>query len=156
MSHEGIRFVSPIEAAGKDEPRLGGESIRPKKVKVDQTGGTGMSIEWADGHRSSWDFQWLRLACPCATCHEEREKDGRAPGVAKAKPAVLLPLYEAPARPRAVAKVGNYAIRFTWNDGHEAGLYSWDYLRNGCEAGSRVAGDTPPLLSPQVSDFGSK
>lgn len=137
MSHEGIRFVSAMEAAGEDVARLGGEAIRPKKVKVDKTGGTGVTIEWADGHRSSWDFRWLRLACPCATCHEDREKEGRLPGVAKAKPDALLPMYEAPARPKEVAKVGNYAIRFTWNDGHEAGLYSWDYLRNGCEAGSR-------------------
>ncbi len=27
---------------------------------------------------------------------------------------------------------GNYAIRFTWNDGHEHGIYSWDYLREWC------------------------
>jgi DUF971 family protein len=37
--------------------------------------------------------------------------------------------------------VGKYAVRFKWNDGHEAGLYSWDYLRNVCEAGSRHQGE---------------
>jgi DUF971 family protein len=156
MSHEGIRFVSQVEAARDDAPRLGGDAIRPAKVRVDKSGGSGVEIDWADGHRSSWDFRWLRLACPCATCHEEREKDGREPGVAKAKPAMLLPMYEVPPRPTEVTPVGRYAIRFTWNDGHEAGLYSWDYLRNGCEGGNRVASTTPPLLSPQVSDSGSK
>ena len=138
MSHEGIKFVSAEEAGRGDAPRLAGEAIRPVKVRVDQSGGTGVVIEWADGHRSSWDFGWLRAACPCATCHEEREKEGRAVGVARARAASLLPMYEAPARPAGVAKVGNYAVRFTWNDGHEAGLYSWDYLRNGCEGGNRV------------------
>jgi DUF971 family protein len=143
VSHEGIRFVSAAEAAREDAPKLGGDAIRPLKVKVDKSGGTGVVIEWADGHRSSWDFGWLRAACPCATCHEEREKDGRAVGVAKGRPASLLPMYEAPARPVEVTPVGKYAIRFKWNDGHEAGLYSWDYLRNGCEVGNREV-KTPP------------
>jgi len=133
MSHEGIRFVSRDEAVRDDTPKLSGDAIRPAKVRVDKTGGTGMSIDWVDGHTSHWDFRWLRLACPCATCHEEREKDGRAPGTAKPKPAQLLPMFEAPPRPTAVTPVGRYAIRFTWNDGHEAGLYSWDYLRNVCD-----------------------
>jgi DUF971 family protein len=130
MSHEGIRIVHQHEAAAAETPKLAGDAIRPAKVKVDKTGGTGVVIEWKDGHRSSWNFAWLRAACPCATCYEEREKDGRAPGVAKPKAALLLPMYEAPARPVEVTPVGNYAVRFKWNDGHEAGLYSWDYLRN--------------------------
>jgi DUF971 family protein len=25
--------------------------------------------------------------------------------------------------------VGNYAIRIRFSDGHDTGLYSWDYLR---------------------------
>jgi DUF971 family protein len=142
MSHEGIKFVSAEEAGRLDAedqraPKLTGDAIKPVKVKVDQSGGTGVVIEWADGHRSAWDFGWLRAACPCATCHEEREKDGREVGVAKARAASLLPMYEAPARPKTVAKVGNYAVRFTWSDGHEAGLYSWDYLRNGCDRAKR-------------------
>lgn len=140
MSHEGIRFVSADEARREEQPKLVGDAIRPVKVRVDKSGGTGMVIEWQDGHTSSWNFAWLRAACPCATCHEEREKDGRSPGVAKAKPASLLPMYEAPARPASVTKVGNYAIRFTWNDGHEAGLYSWDYLRNVCDEEMRSRG----------------
>ena len=123
-------MVSAEEAARSEKEKLGGDAIRPAKVRVDQTGGTGMRIEWRDGHVSEWNFAWLRAACPCATCHEEREKDGREPGVAKAKPASLLPMYEAPPRPVEVTPVGKYALRFKWNDGHEAGLYSWDYLRN--------------------------
>ena len=132
MSHEGIRFVRSEQAQDGEHPKLTGDAIRPAKVKVDQSGGTGVRIEWRDGAQSSWSFVWLRAACPCATCHEEREKDGRKAGVAKPKPTALLPMYEAPPRPTAVIPVGNYAIRFTWNDGHEAGLYSWDYLRNVC------------------------
>jgi len=52
----------------------------------------------------------------------------------------LLPMYEAPPRPVDVTPVGKYAIRFKWNDGHEAGLYSWDYLRNVCDAEAKRQG----------------
>jgi len=99
MSHEGIRFVSPEEAQREEAtPKLTGDAISPAKVRVDKSGGTGMTIEWRDGHTSSWNFAWLRAACPCATCHEERDAVGRAPGVAKPKPASLLPMFEAPPR----------------------------------------------------------
>jgi DUF971 family protein len=26
--------------------------------------------------------------------------------------------------------IGNYAIRFTFTDGHTAGIYTWDYLKS--------------------------
>ena len=29
-------------------------------------------------------------------------------------------------------KVGNYALRLTWSDGHATGIYSWEHLRNIC------------------------
>ncbi len=130
MSHEGIRVTTAAPACSAEEsPKLTGEAIQPARVRVDQTGGSGVVIEWKDGHRSSWSFAWLRAACPCATCTEERERAGVFPGQTGAKPA-LLPIYQDPARPLDVSQVGNYALRFKWNDGHESGIYSWDYLRN--------------------------
>ena len=30
--------------------------------------------------------------------------------------------------------VGNYALQFFWNDGHHAGIYTWDYLYRLCPA----------------------
>jgi DUF971 family protein len=92
-----------------------------------------MEIDWKDGHKSAWTFAWLRHGCPCATCHEEREQNGRKPGVPKPKPQSLLPMYEAPARPVEITPVGNYAVKFKWNDGHESGIYSWEYLRRVCQ-----------------------
>ena len=63
------------------------EAIEPARVRVQKTSGTGMEIDWKDGHQSSWTFTWLRDACPCATCHEERGATGRKPGERKAQPA---------------------------------------------------------------------
>ena len=34
----------------------------PKSIKVNKTTGTGMDIEWKDGHRSVYSFVFLRAA----------------------------------------------------------------------------------------------
>lgn len=135
MSHEGIRFVSAEQAAKEaaTEKRLPVEAVTPAKVRIHKTEGTGVEIDWKDGHKSAWSFVWLRNGCPCATCHEDREQNGRKPGEAKPKPATLLPMYEAPARPVEITRVGNYAVKFKWSDGHESGIYSWEYLRRVCQ-----------------------
>ena len=136
-SHDGIRIgdareLTPPRRAARP---LGREATAPAKVKVDKSGGTGMNIDWQDGHASHWNFAWLRNACPCATCVDEREQFGLEPGQAKpeqSKPNAL-PMYKEPPRPRDVQRVGHYALRFAWNDGHESGIYSWDYLRRVCQ-----------------------
>ena len=28
--------------------------------------------------------------------------------------------------------VGNYALQFTWDDGHHTGIYTWEYLYQIC------------------------
>ncbi|HEX2919346.1 MAG TPA: DUF971 domain-containing protein [Edaphobacter sp.] len=141
MSHEGIRFVSAEQAAKEaaTETRLPVEAVTPAKVRIHKTEGTGVEIDWKDGHKSAWTFAWLRHGCPCAICHEEREQNGRKPGVPKPKPQSLLPMYEAPPRPVEITPVGNYAVKFKWNDGHESGVYSWEYLRRVCQCADCTA-----------------
>lgn len=131
MSHEGIRFVSHEEARRTEQRNrpLPVEAFTPAKVSVDISGGSGMAITWKDGRRSQWSFAYLRDACPCATCHEEREKTGRAPGEPKPAPVSAFPMYKEPVRPRKAEPIGRYAIKFHWNDGHESGIYAWDFLR---------------------------
>ena len=108
-------------------------SADPKSVDVNVTTGTGMEIEWRDGHRSSYAFQYLRDACPCALCNEEREKSQRQPDEPAAQATSgPLQMFKPQLRPTDVAPVGNYAIRFSWNDGHQHGIFSWSYLRDWC------------------------
>jgi DUF971 family protein len=135
MSHEGIRIVSAEQAQrdAREDVKLPQTATTPAKVRVKKTEGTGVEIDWQDGHKSSWNFVWLRNACPCATCHEEREKTGRPAGEPKPKAQTLLMMYEAPARPVEVSQVGKYARKFKWTDGHESGIYSWEYLRRVCQ-----------------------
>ncbi len=131
MSHEGIRIVNLDDARREQqaEQPLPPDATIPAKVKVDITGGTGLAIDWKDGRHSAWSFAFLRDACPCATCHEAREADGRAPGTPRPRLPQLLPLYTAPARPLSAEPIGRYAIKFKWNDGHESGIYAWEFLR---------------------------
>jgi DUF971 family protein len=108
--------------------------INPKSVKVNVTTGTGMDIEWDDGHHTHYGFQWLRDACPCATCVEERNTHHRKAGESPKQAAPsLLPMYKEPTKPKEVKPVGRYAMNIAWNDGHATGIYSWDYLREMCQ-----------------------
>ena len=107
-------------------------SADPKSVKVNLTSGTGVDIEWADGHLSHYSFPFLRNACPCALCNEEREKAGRRPGEALKPPPGALPMFKAAAKPNSAEGVGKYAIKFSWNDAHDLGIYSWKFLREVC------------------------
>lgn len=135
MSHEGIRFATREE---KEQENLQNRSlpriaVTPEKVRVLLTEGKGLEIDWADGHKSAWSFAWLREACPCATCVEERTQQGRKLGQPKPKSTELLPMYTPPPKPQSVIPVGRYAIQFNWLDGHSGGIYSWEYLRRVCQ-----------------------
>jgi len=104
----------------------------PKSVRVSLTTGEGVDIEWKDGHRSHYSFVFLRDACPCALCDEERGKAGRDPGVAAKAAPGTLPMYKPAVKALSAEGVGKYAIKFHWNDGHELGIYSWQFLRDWC------------------------
>ncbi len=147
MSHEGIRFV-PEDAARKataqQDRERPSDAIHPEHVRVNQTEGTGVEIDWKDGHSSHWTFAFLRDACPCATCIEEREATGREPGQQKPQPKTALPMFKAALRPKKVQTVGRYAIGFDWNDGHTSGIYSWHYLRSICQCRACTEGSATP------------
>jgi DUF971 family protein len=104
----------------------------PQSVKVNVSAGTGMEIVWKDGHTSHYGFTWLRDACPCAMCDEERAQSGRKLGARPQPKPGTLPIYHAAPKPETVTPIGKYAIAFKWNDGHEHGIYAWDFLRAQC------------------------
>ena len=110
-------------------PRSGND---PKSVMIHLTTGTGMEIEWKDGHRSVFSFPFLREACPCALCEDERAKAGRKAGEpVKLAPGALL-MFKPMVKALAAEAVGKYALKFSWNDKHDLGIYSWYYLREVC------------------------
>jgi|SRR5208283_949298 len=113
-------------------PRLQND---PKSVKVQLTTGEGVQIEWKDGHRSAYTFKFLRAACPCALCEDERAKAGRKAGEPEKPAPGTLPIFKPAVKALAAEPVGKYALKFSWNDNHDLGLYSWAYLREVCPCG---------------------
>jgi DUF971 family protein len=110
-------------------------STDPKSVKVNLTAGTGVDIEWGDGHISHYSFLFLRNACPCAMCEEERAKTGLRRGELPKLAPGALPMFKPAAKPLSAEGIGKYAIKFNWNDDHDLGIYSWKFLREVCPCG---------------------
>ena len=104
----------------------------PKSVKVNLTTGTGVDIAWKDGHQSHYSFPFLRDACPCALCDEDRSKSGSQPGESPKPATGALPMFKPAVKADSADAVGKYAIKFHFNDGHELGIYSWQFLRDWC------------------------
>lgn len=77
-------------------------------------------IKWSDGVTTEYTLAGLRGWCPCAGCQGH---GGQRRFVSSGNP-----------RLQRVEAVGRYAIRFCWADGHETGMYSFDYLRELAEA----------------------
>ena len=88
----------------------------PKSVKVNLTTGSGD-------------------ACPCALCEDERGKTGRKAGEPEKTAPGALPMFKPATKALAAEAVGKYALKFSWSDNHDLGIYSWAYLREICPCG---------------------
>ncbi len=84
--------------------------------------GTEVAIAWSDGVETFFPMERLRAASPSAENIGERDILGHLHGGNGPKhfPGVTVLGWE---------PVGNYALRFTFSDGHGSGLYTHDYLR---------------------------
>jgi len=84
--------------------------------------GEELAIQWNDGAESYLRLELLRRACPCAACGGEPDVLGK----------VLRPEVNYTADSFALtgfALVGGYALQPRWRDGHNTGIYSFQYLR---------------------------
>ncbi len=99
--------------------RLRGDS-KVTPLKIGPSDLKEVVIEWSDGKKSIFDPKKLRAACPCAACVDE------VTGKRKLDPASI------PAGIRALTlnPIGRYALQIVWGDGHDTGLYGYDYLRS--------------------------
>jgi DUF971 family protein len=93
-----------------------------------------LTIEWRDGIVAHYPFLFLRDVCPCAGCVNE------ITGEKMLDPKQIPPDIHI----RKADYVGNYALRITWSDGHDTGIYSFRYLRDvldmALEQGARPEG----------------
>jgi DUF971 family protein len=97
-------------------------------VEFDQIGEE-LAVKWQDGSESFIPLEKLRRACPCAGCKGEVDVMGN--------------LYKNPDKPLSpqafklvgMERVGGYALKPVWGDGHQTGLFAYDYLRKVAQSG---------------------
>jgi DUF971 family protein len=84
--------------------------------------GDEIAIAWSDGGESYIRHDLLRRASPSAETQGERDVFGNQYGGGGGADysGVQVLGWE---------RIGNYAIRFEFSDGHRTGLYTYDYLR---------------------------
>ncbi len=94
-----------------------------------QRSAQGLDIKWSDGTVTSYSASNLREVCPCATCREKRKGHDEK---TTAKPLALPVLAMAEAQATEVTgmrPVGNYAYCIAFSDGHDTGVFTFDFLR---------------------------
>ena len=85
-----------------------------------------IEIRWADGHRSQYLLDFLRLNCPCAECQ------GHSLQLFCALPEKRANEPKESAPPASVRPIGTYAFGITFSDGHKTGIFSYRFLRRFC------------------------
>jgi DUF971 family protein len=93
----------------------GPDAPHPTEIKLHQ-GSRILEIAFSDGQRFSLSYEYLRVHSPSA------EVRGHGPGQE------VLQVGKRDVGITEVEAVGHYAIRPTFSDGHDTGIYSWDYL----------------------------
>ena len=99
--------------------------MRPTDI---QQIGSELAIRWDDGTENFIPLEKLRRSCPCASCKGEFDVMGNlhlGPD---------QPLNASSFRLLQLAHVGGYGIQPAWADGHQSGIFSFDYLKRVAEA----------------------
>jgi DUF971 family protein len=84
--------------------------------------GDELAMRWNDGVESYLPLERFRRACPCASCGGEPDVLGNIerPNVSYTPSSFEHASWQ---------MVGGYALQPQWGDGHNTGLYSFQYLR---------------------------
>lgn len=104
-------------------------AAEPEHIAISKS--KGVKIDWRDRHHSEYPIEYLRDECPCASCTG-------AHGTETQKTSYSAPskdpfqMYKPKLKMLNIEQVGAYAMRIDWSDGHNTGIYSFDYLRRIC------------------------
>jgi DUF971 family protein len=109
--------VKPAERAWRDgKAKIMGQSAAwPTEIRLEE-GGREVLARFDDGAAFALPAEYLRVHSPSA------EVRGHAPEEAKTIGG------KRNVRIVDILPVGNYAVRFVFDDGHDTGLYPWAYL----------------------------
>lgn len=87
----------------------------PSELRLKDKGAT-LRVSFETGEAFDFSAEFLRVESPSA------EVKGHTPDQAVTVPGKKSVTI------RRLEPVGNYAVRIVFDDGHDTGLYSWDYL----------------------------
>ncbi len=96
-----------------------------------------LEIDWDDGRTFVYPAEFLRVESPSA------EVQGHGPGQRVTVPGRMH------VGILGIEPVGNYAIRIRFDDLHDTGIYSWQYLRRIGEERERLWADYLAALEAQ-------
>lgn len=85
----------------------------PTRIKLHRASRT-LELEYADGSRHALPAEFLRVHSPSAEV-----RGHGTPVLQTGKLHVAI---------TGVEPTGNYALKLVFDDGHDSGLYSWEYL----------------------------
>ncbi|TFH01556.1 MAG: DUF971 domain-containing protein [Calditrichales bacterium] len=91
-----------------------------KPEKIDRISDTVLSISWQNGEKTICFTKTLRQHCPCATCQEDRKNQNPLKVMDSGQKEITLNNWR---------YVGNYAVSLEWSDGHDTGIYTYEFLR---------------------------
>lgn len=100
---------------------------RPRSITLNKVEGF-LEIVWSDDRNCRYPLPQLREACPCVECrggHQFMGMEYAPDNILTLKPKREYGVKE-------ILPVGNYAVQPVWDDGHDSGIYTWDYLRYLC------------------------
>ena len=109
-------------------------TLLPKEIKRLSSGpkGTGMTVSWNSGAESSFESEFLREKCPCASCSENRAKAASSASSPRYTGRGALKVVDSSLEEETnlsmVFPIGNYALGMRWADGHDSGIYSFNFL----------------------------
>ena len=91
----------------------------PTQVKVLHQ--SKLVLKWKNNSETSIPLEKLRKLCPCASCMAERDNQSKS----------LIPIFfSSQIKVVSIIKIGNYAIGISWEDGHNTGIYEFQFLKN--------------------------
>jgi len=96
---------------------LDSKTPMPTEIKLHQKSRL-LEIAFSDGQRFELPCEFLRVYSPSA------EVRGHGPGQE------VLQVGKKNVEITDVQPVGSYAVQLVFSDGHDSGLYSWDYLHD--------------------------
>ena len=97
----------------------------PTEIRLHQASRS-LEIAYAGGERYHRPCELLRVYSPSA------EVRGHGPGQE------VLQTGKRMVGITSIESVGNYALQFTFSDGHDSGIYSWSYLHELCREQERL------------------